>query len=142
MGHCDELEGLRHLLLAAILDTLSSTEKAMEHFRLSVQHGLNNPDEMCVPAFALYELGLLLTGSEEVGELSTPLRSMRKTEIDNNTLLAFFLIPHVGECIYFHDFFFFFLPGYWCLIHTFFSLADITGRKKVSGRCARQLPGI
>lgn len=69
MGQCEELEGLRHLLLAAILDTLSSTEEAMEHFRLSVQHGLHNPDELCVPAFALYELGLLLAASDEVGEL-------------------------------------------------------------------------
>ncbi|XP_045127818.1 tetratricopeptide repeat protein 39C-like [Portunus trituberculatus] len=65
MGQCDELEGLRHLLLAAILDTMANTEEAMEHFRLSVQHGLLNPDEMCVPAFALYELGLLLSSSEE-----------------------------------------------------------------------------
>lgn len=71
MGHCGELEGLRHLLLAAILDTLSSTEDAMEHFRLSVQHGLQNPEELCVPAFAQYELGLLLAGSEKVGECVT-----------------------------------------------------------------------
>ncbi|KAK8391664.1 hypothetical protein O3P69_017293 [Scylla paramamosain] len=68
MGQCDELEGLRHLLLAAILDTLANTEEAMDHFRLSVQHGLLNPDEMCVPAFALYELGLLLSSSEETSQ--------------------------------------------------------------------------
>lgn len=67
MGHCEELEGLRHLLMAAILDTLSATDDAMDHFRLSVQHGLQNPEELCVPAFALYELGLLLAASEEVG---------------------------------------------------------------------------
>lgn len=67
MTPCEELDGLRHLLLAAILDTLSSPEDAMEHFRLSVQQGLHNPDELCVPAFALYELGLLLAASEEVG---------------------------------------------------------------------------
>lgn len=52
MTPCEELDGLRHLLLAAILDTLSSPEDAMEHFRLSVQQGLHNPDELCVPAFA------------------------------------------------------------------------------------------
>lgn len=69
MTPSEELEGLRHLLLAAILDTLSSTEDAMDHFRLSVQHGHNNPDELCVPAFAQYELGLLLAAAEEVGLL-------------------------------------------------------------------------
>lgn len=78
MGQCDELEGLRHLLLAAILDTLANTEEAMEHFRLSVQHGLLNPDEMCVPAFALYELGLLLSSSEEVSELSAAVQFVKK----------------------------------------------------------------
>lgn len=66
MGQSGPQEGLRHLILAAILDTLGSTDDACEHFRLSVQHGLLNSEELCVPAFASYELGLLLGASDEV----------------------------------------------------------------------------
>lgn len=66
MGQCGDHEGLRQLIIAAILDTLGSTDDAIEHFRLSVQQGLSNPEEHCVPAFALYELGLLLGASDEV----------------------------------------------------------------------------
>ncbi|XP_071553019.1 tetratricopeptide repeat protein 39C-like [Panulirus ornatus] len=65
MGQCGDQEGLRQLIIAAILDTLGSTGDAVEHFRLSVQQGLLNSDELCVPAFALYELGLLLGASDE-----------------------------------------------------------------------------
>ncbi|XP_045582296.2 LOW QUALITY PROTEIN: tetratricopeptide repeat protein 39C [Procambarus clarkii] len=68
MGQCGDHEGLRHLIVAAILDTLGSADDAVEHFRLSVQHGLSNPEELCVPAFALYELGLLLGTSDETLE--------------------------------------------------------------------------
>lgn len=66
MGQCGETEGLRHLIMAAVLDTLGSTDDAIEHFRLSIQHGLLNPEELCIPAFASYELGLLLAADEEV----------------------------------------------------------------------------
>ncbi|KAG7165614.1 Tetratricopeptide repeat protein 39C-like 1 [Homarus americanus] len=65
MGQCGDQEGLRHLIMAAILDTLGSADDAVEHFRLSVQHGLLNSEEHCVPAFALYELGLLLGANDE-----------------------------------------------------------------------------
>lgn len=68
MEDCGDHEGLRHLIVAAILDTLGSVDDAVEHFRLSVQHGLLNPEELCVPAFALYELGLLLGASDETLE--------------------------------------------------------------------------
>ncbi|XP_066969582.1 tetratricopeptide repeat protein 39C-like [Macrobrachium rosenbergii] len=64
MGQCGDNEGLRHLIMAAILDTMGSTDDAVDHFRLSVQHGLLNPEELCIPAFASYELGLLLGANE------------------------------------------------------------------------------
>ncbi|KAG7169495.1 Tetratricopeptide repeat protein 39C-like 4 [Homarus americanus] len=35
MGQCGDQEGLRHLIMAAILDTLGSADDAVEHFRLS-----------------------------------------------------------------------------------------------------------
>ncbi|XP_042886714.1 tetratricopeptide repeat protein 39C-like isoform X1 [Penaeus japonicus] len=65
MGQCGDNEGLRHLIMAAVLDTLGSTDDAIEHFRLSIQQGLLNPEELCIPAFASYELGLLLAADEE-----------------------------------------------------------------------------
>ncbi|KAK7066482.1 Tetratricopeptide repeat protein 39C [Halocaridina rubra] len=68
MGQCGDNEGLRHLIMAAVLDTLGSTDDAVDHFRLSIQHGLMNPEELCIPAFASYELGLLLGANEETME--------------------------------------------------------------------------
>ncbi|KAG0726969.1 Tetratricopeptide repeat protein 39C [Chionoecetes opilio] len=69
MAPCGEAEGLRHLLLAALLDTLAGpTPDTEHHLRLSVQHGQANTQELCVPAFALYELGLLLAASDQTLE--------------------------------------------------------------------------
>lgn len=67
MGECGELDGLRHLIWGALLDTLAQPPPATaRHLRRSVALGPACPDEPCIPAFALYELGVLLCAQEEV----------------------------------------------------------------------------
>ncbi|XP_076054948.1 tetratricopeptide repeat protein 39C-like [Oratosquilla oratoria] len=68
---CDQMEllpenrGLHCLILAAVNDTLGSHQDSLRYFRDSIKYGVENPDEICVPAFASYELGLLLSANPE-----------------------------------------------------------------------------
>ena len=66
MGHQDDYEALRQLITAAVLVTLGAGEEAVHHLRVSISLGQESEDELCIPVFASYELGLLLSSRNEV----------------------------------------------------------------------------